>query len=65
MEASWWPFWMTLRTPSSAITIILPHLVDHMTGYLLEVKYFPMTLQKSRGGVSTTPPPPPLIGKID
>ena len=35
----------------------LPHLVDHMKGFLLKVKYFPniVTPQKPRGGVATTP----------
>ena len=34
----------------------LPHLVDHVTGFLLKVKYFPniVTPQKPRGGVATT-----------
>ena len=43
----------------SAISHIkyLPYLVDHMTGYLLEVKYFPniVTPQRPSGGVTTTP----------
>ena len=38
----------------------LTYLVDHTTGYLLVVKYFPniVTPQKLMGGVATTPPLP-------
>ena len=56
---------MTSRAPSSAITHnIYLVLVHHMTGYLLEVKYFPniLTPQKPRGVVAITflPPLPSL-----
>ena len=49
---------MTSRNPSSAITHIFYHVVDHMTGYLLKVKYFPniLTPKKPRGGVATPHP---------
>ena len=46
--------------PSSFITHSITYLVDHMTGYLLEVKYLRniVTPQKPREGAATTPPPP-------
>ena len=50
------------RAPSSAKNpYCLPYLVEHMTGYLLGVKYFPniLTSQNPRRGVAIPPPPPP------
>ena len=44
-----------------------PHLVDHMTGYLLKVKYFPniVTPQKNPGKELQQPLPPRLVVSRD